>query len=88
MAKSNEGVPSVRVRQLPGMTGLPDRIRRVRDDLNMGRREAMIALSRGRSSAWAHWEDGTSVPSARMCALMRERWGIDLNWLLTGDGEP
>lgn len=67
-------------------TPLGRRLRDVRSRLNIDERDAFaeeLGISKG---ALAHYERGERVPDATVLAAYQERFGVNLSWLVTGDG--
>ena len=62
-----------------------ERLKQAREQLNLS--QGPFASSIGVSiNTISNWERGVAHPPADKLALIREKYGIDLNWLLTGEG--
>lgn len=67
-------------------TPLGQRLRGIRAHFGEDERDAFAARLGISKSALAHYERGESSPGAEALAAYRDVLGINLNWLLTGDG--
>lgn len=66
---------------------MQDRIKRIRNKLGMTQAEFGVALGLSPTSA-ASWEKkDAQEPSNLVKGLMRKTFGININWLETGEGE-
>lgn len=63
------------------------RLREVRDALGVAERDAFAADLRISKSAVAHYERGERTPDADVLALYRQRFSVNINWIVTGEGE-
>jgi phage repressor protein C with HTH and peptisase S24 domain len=68
-------------------TPLGRRLREVRGHLGEGDREAFAAKLGIGKSALAYYERGERVPDASALAPYFELFGINLSWLITGEGD-
>lgn len=68
-------------------TPLGRRIREVRARLEIDDRDEFAARLGISKSALAHYERGEREPDASVLSSYRNVFGINANWLLTGDGE-
>lgn len=64
------------------------RLRDVRRRHGDPEREVFAARLGVAASTLAGWERGETIPDAKSVALYRERVGVDLDWLLLGEGVP
>ena len=66
---------------------MQDRIKKIRNELGMTQAEFGVALGLSPTSA-ASWEKkDAQEPSNLVKGLMRKTFGININWLETGEGE-
>ncbi|RWR14491.1 LexA family transcriptional regulator [Sinirhodobacter populi] len=68
-------------------TPLGKRLRAVRTQVGIEDRDSFAEQSGISKSTIAHYERGDRTPDATMLERYRDRWGVDLNWLITGKGE-
>jgi transcriptional regulator with XRE-family HTH domain len=64
---------------------IKDRIKYVRGDLTQAEFAAKLSVSLG---AVQHWEAGDQYPKGDILLRFYNVFKINVNWLLTGDGEP
>lgn len=64
--------------------GVAERLRMLRESRRLSQKE-MAATAGGSQRAWADYEGGRTLPSATVLAALA-RQGVDLHWLLLGDG--
>lgn len=69
---------------MSGVTGVPDRLRLLRDAHRRSQKD-MAAGAGASQRAWADYEGGRTLPSASVLAALA-RQGVDLHWLLLGEG--
>ncbi|MCY1705522.1 helix-turn-helix domain-containing protein [Pannonibacter sp. SL95] len=62
-------------------------MRRVRRELGEPKREDFARTLAVSKDALALYERGENVPAANVLAEYRIKFGVDINWLLTGEGE-
>lgn len=65
------------------MVSLSNNIRDVRGDLTQARFADRIGVSK---MTVQRWEAGTRLPCADDLAKIQQEFGININWLLTGEG--
>lgn len=65
---------------------MKDRIKAVRKDSGLSQKEFGKRLCVS-GSAVQKWEYGEMSPTDPVLQLMAQRFDVDLNWLLTGEGE-
>lgn len=70
------------------LTALAKRLRDVRRDLGDQERGAFADRVGISKSTLAFYERGERTPDADVLRTYRDRCGVDMNWLITGDGEP
>lgn len=68
------------------MEDVPKRLRFVREQLASSARKLSIELGLA-PNGWGQYEAGGHLPGAAILASLSKR-GVDLNWLLTGEGQP
>lgn len=68
-------------------TPLGKRLRAVRAQIGIDDRDRFAEQSGISKSTIAHYERGDRTPDATMLERYRDKWGVDLNWLITGDGD-
>jgi len=62
------------------------RIKIIRNILNLTQKEFANALHIDDSNV-RKWESGKVLPNAEKLLIMKEKFKININWLLTGEGE-
>ncbi|SDH89369.1 helix-turn-helix domain-containing protein [Roseospirillum parvum] len=72
---------------IPGdeRAALAGRLRAVREALGMSQRALSERLS-GSTRGWQDYESGRSLPGTAVLAQL-QRLGVNINWVLTGEGE-
>lgn len=68
-------------------TPLARRLRDVRRHFGVENREAFAGTVGVSKDALAMYERGKNVPTATVLAAYRERYGVSMDWLITGAGE-
>lgn len=68
------------------MESIADRLRILRETWNESARSLSLELGVN-PGAWNVWEKGSSLPSAEALLSLASR-RVDVNWLLTGEGQP
>lgn len=67
------------------MSGIGERLREARDQLGLS--QGPFGASIGVTvNTVSNWERGAAHPPADKLALIRKKYAIDLNWLMTGEG--
>nr|WP_165972816.1 LexA family transcriptional regulator [Martelella mediterranea] len=69
-------------------TPLGARIRSIRKHLGDPDRESFAKMIGISKNTIAFYERGERTPDATVLAAYRERFGVDTNWLITGEGDP
>jgi transcriptional regulator with XRE-family HTH domain len=72
------------------VTNFSERLRRAADHAGVGETQSEIAADLGLSKQTVHhWFRGLNggAPEAENLALIAKRWGVDHEWLRTGEGE-
>jgi|GEM_PF-1156554 len=69
------------------MEGFGERLKRVRSFLQMDKPSFAEALDVGSTNTIYRWEKGLAYPPADKLHLMHEKFGISIDWLVTGAGE-
>lgn len=64
---------------------LPERLKAARESLRMSQKDMAKAIGIAYTS-WLGYEDGANVPGGKVLEALA-RQGIDLNWLMVGEGE-
>ena len=64
--------------------GIPTRLKKVRNPLSQKNFGSRLGTSQ---SAVQSWESGRSLPGADFLNKIHSEFDIDINWLLTGEGE-
>ncbi|MEM5789377.1 MAG: XRE family transcriptional regulator, partial [Syntrophobacteraceae bacterium] len=69
------------------MTSISERLKAVRE--NLGKDQATFGVSLGVSSrdTISRWERGLAFPAADVLAILNEKYGINMQWLITGKGD-
>ena len=62
-----------------------DRVKYIRGNIRQKDFAEMLEVSLG---AVQHWEIDNQLPRGDVLIKIRDRFNVDLNWLLTGDGNP
>lgn len=70
----------------PCRASLGRRLKSVRLQLGISQRQFAMALDTAPNHIY-QIERGRSMPGAKLLRGMRERFGIDINWLLSGDAD-
>ena len=66
---------------------MKDRLKQVREAQGLSQVSFAERLGIDKSTVW-RWEKGTSTPSPLELAYIAKEFGLRLEWLLTGEGEP
>lgn len=69
-------------------TPLAGRLREIRRRQGDPEREVFAGILGVAASTLAGWERGETIPDAKAIALYREKLGVDLDWVLFGEGVP
>jgi len=62
-----------------------NRVRYIRDSLSQPKFAKEIGVTRNTVSGY---ENNNIIPSGKALLQMHEKFGININWLLSGEGEP
>ena len=60
-----------------------ERLREFRESTGLSQKEIVDGLSI-KSGAWSSYEKGNSMPSIELLNDLAKKYGLDLNWLITG----
>ncbi|WP_051336445.1 helix-turn-helix domain-containing protein [Rhizobium sullae] len=63
------------------------RLRELRNTLKIEDRDVLASAIGVSKSALAHYERGERTPDGDVLALYRQRYGVNVNWIVTGEGE-
>ncbi len=66
-------------------TSIGDRVRYIRSSLEQPEFAKEIGVTRNTVSGY---ENNNIIPSGKALLQMHEKFGININWLLSGEGEP
>jgi len=69
------------------METIGERLKSAREKLNLDQGKFAKELGAGGRTTISQWERGISFPSANILKTIHEKFGIDINWLLTGEGD-
>ncbi len=82
--KETEEIRSVSMAE-PDKTTIGDRLRYIRGSLTQP--EFGEKLGVGRNNVYT-WESNKNTPSAETLLLIYKEYGVNINWLLSGEGKP
>lgn len=68
-------------------SALGRRLAELRERLGLDREQLASTLETVSASALANYERGDNVPDASVLAALRGNFNVDVNWLVTGEGE-
>ena len=66
---------------------LADRLRKIRTDANLRQAEFGALVGLGQKTV-SEYESGRSAPGVARLLVIAEKFGINPDWLIKGDGEP
>src|SRR3974377_1344744 len=69
------------------MPNLGERLRKVREGLGLDQTAFGVALGIASRETISRWERGLGFPSANILIILRKKYGININWLISGEGD-
>ncbi|OGP74385.1 MAG: hypothetical protein A2Y80_01525 [Deltaproteobacteria bacterium RBG_13_58_19] len=60
----------------------------MRNDLGLDQKAFGMAIGVAGRDTISRWERGLAFPSANILAIMRQKYRINIDWLISGEGEP
>jgi transcriptional regulator with XRE-family HTH domain len=70
------------------MINFGERIKKVREIIGLDQKAFGVSIGVAGRDTISRWERGLGFPSANILANMRQKYRINIDWLLSGDGEP
>jgi transcriptional regulator with XRE-family HTH domain len=70
------------------MTTFGERFKEVREALSLDQKAFGKAMGVAGRDTISRWERGLGFPSANILAVMRQKYRINIDWLISGEGEP
>jgi transcriptional regulator with XRE-family HTH domain len=70
------------------MTLFWERLKKVRKVLGLDQRAFGVEIGVAGRDTISRWERGLGFPSADILAKMRQKYRINIDWLISGEGEP
>ena len=65
-----------------------ERLKKVREGLGLDQKAFGIAIGVAGRDTISRWERGLGFPSADILIFMRQNYRINIDWLISGEGEP
>ena len=65
-----------------------DRLKKVREGLSLDQKAFGMTIGVAGRDTISRWERGLGFPSADILNLMRQKYRINIDWLISGEGEP
>ena len=67
-------------------TGIADRIKNARESLGFDQKSFAESIGVSSGSTISRWERGLNFPPADTLAVIQEKYGISVEWIVTGRG--
>ena len=65
-----------------------ERLRKVRNSIGLDQKAFGMEIGVAGRDTISRWERGLGFPSADILAIMRQKYRINIDWLISGEGEP
>jgi transcriptional regulator with XRE-family HTH domain len=65
-----------------------ERLKKVREGLGLDQKAFGMAIGVAGRDTISRWERGLGFPSADILIFMRQNYRINIDWLISGEGEP
>jgi transcriptional regulator with XRE-family HTH domain len=65
-----------------------ERLKKVREGLGLDQKAFGMAIGVAGRDTISRWERGLGFPSADILIYLRQKYRIDIDWLISGEGEP
>ena len=70
------------------MVTFGERLKKVREGLALDQKTFGMAIGVAGRDTISRWERGLGFPSADILIFMRQNYRINIDWLISGEGEP
>jgi len=70
------------------MTTFGERLKKVREALGLDQKAFGKTMGIAGRDTISRWERGLGSPSANKLTIMRQKYRINIDWLISGEGEP
>ena len=65
-----------------------ERLRKVREVIGLDQKAFGIEIGIAGRDTISRWERGLGFPSADILTIMRQKYNINVDWLISGEGKP
>jgi transcriptional regulator with XRE-family HTH domain len=70
------------------MTTFGERLKKVREGLGLDQKAFGQTMGIAGRDTISRWERGLGFPSAKKLTIVRQKYRINIDWLISGEGEP